>query len=109
MTNTQQVCYNRFVGNDTDDKILGEIKMKSQEQRVYEYLKEHKVATGLELLKHTGTICYTKAISRLRKELPYKGYTITGKYIEVKTKYNGVSRVMEYSLARLKKKAKKTK
>lgn len=81
--------------------------MKTQEQRVYEYLKEHKVATGLELLKHTGTICYTKAISRLRKELPYLGFTITGKYIHVKTKHNGISRVMEYSLSRLKKKAKR--
>ena len=81
--------------------------MKTQEQRIFEYLKDYKTATGLELLKHTGCICYTKAIHRLRKELPYEGYTITGQYISVKTKYNGVSRVMEYSLARLKKKAKR--
>lgn len=81
--------------------------MKTQEQRIFEYLKKNQTATGLELLKHTGSICYTKAISRLRKELPYEGYTITGKYINVKTKYNGISRVMEYSLARLKKKVKK--
>lgn len=81
--------------------------MKTQEQRIFGYLKKNQTATGLDLLKHTGSICYTKAISRLRKELPYEGYTITGKYIKVKTKYNGVSRVMEYSLARLKKKAKK--
>ena len=81
--------------------------MKTQEQRIFEYLKKNKTATGMELLKYTGSICYTKAISRLRKELPYEGYTITGQYIKVNTKYNGVSRVMEYSLARLKKKAKK--
>lgn len=82
--------------------------MKAQEQRILEYLKENRTATGLELLKHTGCICYTKAIHRLRKELPYEGYTITGQYISVKSKYNGTSRVMLYSLARLKKKAKKS-
>ena len=81
--------------------------MKTQEQRIFEYLKKNKSATGLELLRKTGVICYTKAISMLRKELPYEGYTITGQYISVKTKYNGISRVMEYSLARLKKKAKR--
>ena len=81
--------------------------MKTQEQRIYDYLKKNKTATGLELLKNCGVICYTKAISRLRKELPYEGYTITGEYITVKTRFNGKSRVMQYSLARLKKKAKR--
>lgn len=81
--------------------------MKTQEQRIFEYLKKNKSATGLELLRNTGVICYTKAISRLRKELHYEGYTITGQYIILKTKHNGISRVMEYSLARLKKKAKR--
>lgn len=79
----------------------------TQEQRIYKYLKEHKIATGLELLRNCGVICYTKAISRLRQELPYEGFTITGEYVKVKSKFNGTSLVMQYSLARLKKKAKK--
>lgn len=76
----------------------------TQKQRIFDYLKKHKTATGLELLKYTGTMSYTKVISRLRNELPKKGYTIAGKFIKVKTKYNGTSRVKEYSLARLKRK-----
>lgn len=81
--------------------------MKTQEQRIFEYLKKNKSATGLELLRNTCVICYTKAISRLRRTLPYEGYTITGEYITVKSKFNGKSRVMLYSLAWLKKKVKK--
>ena len=82
------------------------MNIKTQSERIYEYLKEHKTATGLELLRNCGVICYTKAISRLRSDLPYEGYTITGEYIKIKTKFNGTTRVMQYSLARLKKKAK---
>lgn len=81
--------------------------MKNREQRIFEYLKKNKTATGLELLKHCGTLSYTKAISDLRKTLPYEGYTITGKLVEVKTRFSGKARVMEYALARLKKKAKR--
>ena len=76
----------------------------TQKQRIFAYLKNNKTATGLELLKYTGTMSYTKVISQLRNELPKKGYTISGKFIKVKTKYNGTSRVKEYSLARLKRK-----
>ena len=76
----------------------------TQKQRIFDYLKKNKTATGLELLKHTGTMSYTKVISQLRNELQKKGYTIYGKFIKVKTKYNGISRVKEYSLARLKRK-----
>lgn len=79
-------------------------KLKTQKERILDFLKKNKTATGLELLRNTGVICYTKAISRLRTELPQKGYTIAGKFIKVKTKYNGTSRVKEYSLARLKRK-----
>ena len=79
-------------------------KLNTQKQRIFDYLKKNKKATGLELLKYTGTMSYTKVISQLRNELPKKGYTIYGKFIEVKTKYNGISRVKEYSLARLKRK-----
>lgn len=76
----------------------------TQKKRIFDYLKKNKKATGLELLKYTGTMSYTKVISQLRNELPKKGYTIYGKFIKVKTKYNGTSRVKEYSLARLKRK-----
>ena len=76
----------------------------TQKQRIFDYLKKNKKATGLELLKYTGTMSYTKVISQLRNELKKKGYTIAGKFIKVKTKCNGTSRVKEYSLARLKRK-----
>lgn len=80
--------------------------MKDQKERVYKYLQENKTATGLELLRHCGVISYTKVISELRRELPLKGYTITGEYIKVKTKFNGTTNVVQYSLARLAKRKK---
>lgn len=83
------------------------MNVKQQKERILEYLLKHKEATGLELLKNCGVMCYTKAISQLRRTLPYEGYTITGEYITVNSKFNGKSRVMLYSLARLKKKAKR--
>ena len=76
--------------------------MKNQMQRVFQYLKQNKTATGLELLKNCGVISYTKVISKLRRELPTEGYTIIGELIKVKTRFNGVSRVMQYSLTRIK-------
>lgn len=80
--------------------------MKTQKERVFEYLKKNKTATGLELLRNCGVLSYTKAISILRQELPYQGYTITGERIVIHSKYNGKTRVMKYTLSRLKKKAK---
>ena len=80
--------------------------MKDQKERVYKYLQDNKTATGLELLRNCGTISYTKVISDLRRELPELGYTITGEYIKVKTKYNGITKVMQYSLAKLAKRKK---
>ena len=77
--------------------------IKTQQKRIFEYLKANKSATGLELLKNCGVICYTKAISRLRQTLPLIGYTIVGEYITVKTRFNGKSRVIKYTLARIKK------
>ena len=81
--------------------------MKNQRTRILEYLKENKSATGLELLKHCGVICYTKRISELREILPDKGYYITDKFVKVKTRYNGVQRVKEYTLTRIKTRIKK--
>ena len=58
----------------------------TQKQRIFDYLKKNKTATGLELFKYTGTMSYTKVISQIRNELPKKGYTNAGKIIKVKTK-----------------------
>lgn len=80
--------------------------MRTQTERVYKYLKENKIATGLELLRNCGVLSYTKIISELRRELPEKGYTIVGEYIKVKTKFNGTTSVMQYSLAKLSKRKK---
>lgn len=80
--------------------------MREQSERVYKYLRENKTATGLELLRNCGVMSYTKVISELRRELPEQGYTITGEYIKVKTKFNGITRVMKYSLAKLAKRKK---
>lgn len=78
--------------------------MRKQMERVYQYLKQNKSATGLELLRNCGVLSYTKVISELRRELPKQGYTIVGERIKVKSKFNGTASVMEYSLARLKRK-----
>lgn len=78
--------------------------MKNQIQRVYQYLKQNKSATGLELLRNCGVLSYTKVISELRRELPKQGYTIVGERIKVKSKFNGTATVMEYSLTRIKRK-----
>lgn len=80
--------------------------MKNQAERVYKYLKENKTATGLELLRNCGVLSYTKVISELRNELPQQGYTIVGEYIKVKTRFNGTTSVMQYSLAKLSKRKK---
>lgn len=84
------------------------MNIKTQQDRIFDYLKANKQATGLELLRKTGAICYTKAITRLRRSLPEKGYTIIGEFVNVKTAFNGKSRVMIYKLAKLKKSTKST-
>lgn len=78
--------------------------MKTQRERVFEYLKANKSATGLELLRQCGVICYTKRISELRIILQKKGYTITDEYVKVKTRFNGYQYVKRYTLTRIKKK-----
>ena len=77
---------------------------KTQRERIFEYLKANKSATGMELLRHCGVICYTKRISELRATLPETGYTIIDKFITVYSKIAGRKvKVKEYTLARLKK------
>lgn len=80
--------------------------MRNQVERVYKYLRENKSATGMELLRNCGVMSYTKVISELRRELPKQGYTIVGEYIKVKTRFNGTTNVMKYTLAKLSKRKK---
>lgn len=80
--------------------------MIEQSERIFKYLKEHKSATGLELLRNCGTICYTKRISELRRRLTAQGYLITDEYIKVKTRFNGWQRVKKYTLVKIGKKKK---
>ena len=80
--------------------------MKNQEQRVFDFLKKNKTATGLQLLQNCGVLSYTKRISQLRRTLPAEGYNITSEYIKVRTRYNGVTSVKKYTLVKLPKKKK---
>lgn len=77
---------------------------KTQRERIFEYLKANKSATGMELLRHCGVLSYTKRISELRAILPCYGYTITDEYIKVYSRLAGKKvRVKQYTLAKLKK------
>lgn len=77
---------------------------KTQRERIFEYLKSNKSATGMDLLRHCGVLCYTKRISELRAILPEQGYTIIDHFITVYSKIaQRKVKVKEYTLARLKK------
>lgn len=77
---------------------------QTQRERIFEYLKANKSATGMELLRHCGVLCYTKRISELRAILPCYGYTIIDEYIKVYSKIaKREVRVKEYKLAKIKK------
>lgn len=78
--------------------------MNNQQQMIFDYLKQHKYATGLELLRNCGTLSYTKRISELRRLLANKGYLITGEFIKVKTRFNGWQKVKQYTLVKISKK-----
>lgn len=76
---------------------------KTQRERIFEYLKANKRATGMDLLRNCGVMSYTKRISELRAILPYEGYTIVGEFIKV---YSRIAkrevRIKEYTLVKLK-------
>jgi hypothetical protein len=78
--------------------------MNNQQQMIFDYLKQHKSATGLELLRNCGTLSYTKRISELRRLLANEGYLITGEFIKVKTRFNGWQKVKQYTLVKVSKK-----
>lgn len=80
-------------------------EFNTQRERIFEYLKANKSATGMELLRNCGVLCYTKRISELRSILPDYGYTIIDRYIQVYSKIAKRNvRVKEYTFAKLKKK-----
>ena len=82
--------------------------MSGQNQRIFEYLKANKSATGLELLKTCGVMSHSKRIWELNQILPEMGYKIIKTRVKVWSK---IARkdvwVMEYTLSKQSKKRKK--
>ena len=76
---------------------------KTQQERIFEYLKANKKATGMELLNKCGVLCYTKRISELRSILPVRGYTIIGNFVKVYSRFAKKNvYVKEYTLTKIK-------
>lgn len=80
-------------------------ELNGQIGRIFDYLKENKTATGLELWRKCGAMSWAKKISVLNGILPSMGYTIVKNRIKVYSKFaqREVS-VMEYTLVKLPKK-----
>lgn len=80
--------------------------MNGQLQRIFEYLKENKSATGLELLRNCGVASWSKRIFELNNILPEMGYKIVKTRVQVYSKFAKKEVwVMEYTLTKLPKKA----
>ena len=78
--------------------------------RIFNYMKNNKAVTGLELWRNCGAMSWAKKISVLNEILPSMGYAIAKKRIEVYSKFaQKYVWVMEYTLVKLEKKDKKTK
>lgn len=83
--------------------------MNGQLQRIFEYLKENKSATGLELLRNCGVASWSKRIFQLNNILPEMGYKIVKTRVQVYSKFAKKEVwVMEYTLSKIGK-SKKTK
>lgn len=81
--------------------------MNGQLQRIFEYLKANKSATGLDLLRHCGVASWSKRIFELNQILPEMGYKIVKTRVQVYSKFAKRDVwVMEYTLSKLGKKAK---
>lgn len=73
-----------------------------QPGRIFEYLKENKSATGLELWRKCGAMSWAKKISILNNILPTMGYAIHKERIQVYSKFAGKKVwVMQYTLVKL--------
>lgn len=89
-------------------KGANQIQIQGQEGRIFDYLKENKSATGLELWRKCGAMSWAKKISNLNNILPSMGYVVTKQRIKVFSKFaNREVSVMEYTLVRLPKATKK--
>lgn len=75
--------------------------MNGQLQRIFEYLKENKSATGLELLRNCGVASWSKRIFELNQILPEMGYKIVKTRVQVYSKFAKKEVwVMEYTLSK---------
>lgn len=80
-----------------------ELSIGGQPGRIFEYLKENKSATGLELWKKCGAMSWAKKISILNGILPAMGYAIRKERIQVYSKFAGKKVwVMNYILVKTK-------
>lgn len=80
-----------------------ETSIGGQPGRIFEYLKENKSATGLELLRKCGAMSWAKKISILNGILPAMGYAIRKERIQVYSKFAGKKVwVMNYILVKTK-------
>lgn len=66
----------------------------TQEDRLINYLYEHKTITALEAIEDLGILRLASRVSDLRK----RGYQINSKIIKVKNRFGETCRVAEYSI-----------
>ncbi len=66
----------------------------TQEDRLINYLYEHKKITALEAIEDLGILRLASRVSDLRK----RGYQINSKMIKVKNRFGETCRVAEYSI-----------
>lgn len=83
------------------------VAINGQEGRIFDYLKDNKSATGLELWRKCGAMSWAKKVSNLNNILPAMGYVITKQRVQVYSKFAQKKVwVMEYTLVKLPKKEK---
>lgn len=66
----------------------------TQEDRLINYLYEHKTITALEAIEDLGILRLASRVSDLRK----RGYQINSKMIKVKNRFGETCRIAEYSI-----------
>lgn len=66
----------------------------TQEDRLINYLYEHKTITALEAIEDLGILRLASRVSDLRR----RGYQITSKIIKVKNRFGETCRIAEYSM-----------
>ena len=81
--------------------------LNGQIGRIFDYLKENKSATGLELWRKCGAMSWAKKISVLNEILPGMGYIIIKQRVKVFSKFAQKDvYVMEYTLQKTNKRGK---